>query len=67
MNLNDGYMNHINCFALFCGVSFKVLKHCSKSPRTIEVLLNAYSYLKVTDTWVESVSAETFKASSLNY
>ncbi|XP_056246439.1 ankyrin repeat and SOCS box protein 10 isoform X2 [Seriola aureovittata] len=38
-----------------------VLKHCCESPRTIEVLLNAYSHLKVTDTWVEAVSAEMFK------
>ncbi|XP_028986505.1 ankyrin repeat and SOCS box protein 10 isoform X2 [Betta splendens] len=38
-----------------------VLKHCSGSPRTIEVLLNAYTHLKVTDSWVEAVSAETFK------
>ncbi|XP_037537689.1 ankyrin repeat and SOCS box protein 10 [Nematolebias whitei] len=35
-----------------------VLKHCSDSPSTIEVLLNAYSHLKVTDTWAESVPAE---------
>ncbi|KAM9792056.1 ankyrin repeat and SOCS box protein 10 isoform 3-T3 [Syngnathus typhle] len=39
----------------------KVLKHCSQSPRTIEVLLNAYSQLKVTDTWVESVPPEVFE------
>ncbi|XP_011485304.2 ankyrin repeat and SOCS box protein 10 isoform X1 [Oryzias latipes] len=39
----------------------KVLKHCSESPRTIEVLLNAYSHLKVTDTWLESVSTEAFE------
>ncbi|KAM6918905.1 ankyrin repeat and SOCS box protein 10 [Xenentodon cancila] len=38
-----------------------VLKHCSQSPRTIEVLLNAYSHLKVTDTWVESVPPEMLK------
>ncbi|XP_019964103.2 ankyrin repeat and SOCS box protein 10 isoform X1 [Paralichthys olivaceus] len=38
-----------------------VLKHCCQSPRTIEVLLNAYSHLKVSDTWVESVSTEVFK------
>nr|XP_057923693.1 ankyrin repeat and SOCS box protein 10 isoform X2 [Doryrhamphus excisus]XP_057923694.1 ankyrin repeat and SOCS box protein 10 isoform X2 [Doryrhamphus excisus] len=38
-----------------------VLKHCSESPRTIEVLLNAYSHLKVNDTWVEAVSPEVFK------
>ncbi|KAM4604965.1 ankyrin repeat and SOCS box protein 10 [Polymixia lowei] len=38
-----------------------VLKHCCGSPRTIEVLLNAYSRLKITDTWVEAVSPEIFK------
>ncbi|XP_041805579.1 ankyrin repeat and SOCS box protein 10 [Chelmon rostratus] len=38
-----------------------VLNHCSESPRTVEVLLNAYSHLKVTDTWVESVPPEVFK------
>ncbi|XP_033961193.1 ankyrin repeat and SOCS box protein 10 isoform X2 [Pseudochaenichthys georgianus] len=38
-----------------------VLKHCSGSPRTIEVLLNAYSSLKVNDTWVEAVSPEVLK------
>ncbi|XP_057713842.1 ankyrin repeat and SOCS box protein 10 isoform X1 [Corythoichthys intestinalis] len=38
-----------------------VLRHCSQSPRTIEVLLNAYSHLKVTDTWVESVPPEVFE------
>uniref|UniRef100_A0A3B4XQG6 Ankyrin repeat and SOCS box containing 10 n=1 Tax=Seriola lalandi dorsalis TaxID=1841481 RepID=A0A3B4XQG6_SERLL len=46
--------------------SIRVLKHCCESPHTIEVLLNAYSHLKVTDTWVEAVSAEMFKASVLN-
>ncbi|XP_010767981.1 ankyrin repeat and SOCS box protein 10 isoform X1 [Notothenia coriiceps] len=38
-----------------------VLKHCCGSPRTIEVLLNAYSSLKVNDTWVEAVSPEVLK------
>lgn len=38
-----------------------VLRHCSVSPHTIEVLLNVYSHLKVNDTWVESVSEEVFK------
>ncbi|XP_054889235.1 ankyrin repeat and SOCS box protein 10 [Poeciliopsis prolifica] len=38
-----------------------VLKHCSESPHTIEVLLNAYSHLKVTDTWVESVPEDALK------
>ncbi|XP_029970587.1 ankyrin repeat and SOCS box protein 10 [Salarias fasciatus] len=36
----------------------KVLQHCSPSPRTIEVLLNAYSRLKVTEAWREAVPAE---------
>uniref|UniRef100_UPI0037E7342D ankyrin repeat and SOCS box protein 10 n=1 Tax=Semicossyphus pulcher TaxID=241346 RepID=UPI0037E7342D len=44
-----------------------VLKHCSVSPRTIEVLLNDYSHLKVTDTWVESVSPEVFKEHKVFY
>ncbi|XP_047446691.1 ankyrin repeat and SOCS box protein 10 isoform X1 [Mugil cephalus] len=44
-----------------------VLKHCSASPRSIEVLLNAYSHLKVTDTWVESVPAEVFKEHKVFY
>ncbi|CAL8345037.1 unnamed protein product [Merluccius merluccius] len=39
-----------------------VLKHCCGSPRTMEVLLNAYSRLKVTDAWVEAVPPEVFKA-----
>ncbi|XP_029309618.1 ankyrin repeat and SOCS box protein 10 isoform X2 [Cottoperca gobio] len=38
-----------------------VLKHCCGSPRTIEVLLNNYRSLKITDTWVESVSSEALK------
>ncbi|CAL8280402.1 unnamed protein product [Lota lota] len=38
-----------------------VLKHCCGSPRTMEVLLNAYSRLKVTDAWVEAVPPEVFK------
>nr|XP_040028197.1 ankyrin repeat and SOCS box protein 10 isoform X1 [Gasterosteus aculeatus aculeatus] len=38
-----------------------VLKYCCGSPRTVEVLLNAYSHLKVTDAWVESVSSEALK------
>lgn len=39
-----------------------VMKHCAESPRTIEVLLNAYSHLKVNDKWVESVPPESYKA-----
>ncbi|XP_067887136.1 ankyrin repeat and SOCS box protein 10 [Heterodontus francisci] len=33
----------------------KVLRYCSQSPRTIEVLINVYDRLKVTDVWKESV------------
>lgn len=44
---------------------FQVLKHCSMSPRTIEVLLNAYSRLKVTDTWTESVPPEVLQVTFL--
>lgn len=62
MNLNDDYMN----LCSGCGVSVQVLKYCCGSPRTVEVLLNAYSHLKVTDAWVESVSSEALKASLLN-
>ncbi|XP_026782241.1 ankyrin repeat and SOCS box protein 10 isoform X2 [Pangasianodon hypophthalmus] len=39
----------------------KVLKYCCMSPRTIEVLLNAYSHLKVNDQWVEAVPPEEFQ------
>ncbi|KAG7335524.1 hypothetical protein KOW79_000217 [Hemibagrus wyckioides] len=39
----------------------KVLKYCCMSPRTIEVLLNAYSHLKVNDHWVEAVPLEVFQ------
>ncbi|XP_053468587.1 ankyrin repeat and SOCS box protein 10 isoform X1 [Ictalurus furcatus] len=39
----------------------KVLKYCCMSPRTIEVLLNAYSRLKVNDRWVEAVPPDMFQ------
>lgn len=38
-----------------------VIKHCCESPRTIEVLLNAYSRLTVNDKWVEAVPPEAYK------
>ncbi|XP_029381183.1 ankyrin repeat and SOCS box protein 10 isoform X1 [Echeneis naucrates] len=53
-------LNH-GSIRVWPGALPKVLKHCCASPRTIEVLLNTYSHLKVTDTWVESVSTEIFK------
>uniref|UniRef100_UPI00398F0140 ankyrin repeat and SOCS box protein 10 isoform X3 n=1 Tax=Pristiophorus japonicus TaxID=55135 RepID=UPI00398F0140 len=33
----------------------KVLRYCSRSPRTIEVLINVYDRIKVTDAWMEAV------------
>ncbi|XP_068604719.1 ankyrin repeat and SOCS box protein 10 isoform X1 [Brachionichthys hirsutus] len=53
-------LNH-GSIRVWPGALHMVLKHCSVSPRSIEVLLNAYSHLKVTDKWVESVSTEVFK------
>ncbi|XP_061549191.1 ankyrin repeat and SOCS box protein 10 isoform X1 [Phycodurus eques] len=53
-------LNH-GSIRVWPGALPKVLRHCSQSPRTIEVLLNAYSHLKVTDTWVESVPPEVFQ------
>ncbi|XP_032386410.1 ankyrin repeat and SOCS box protein 10 isoform X1 [Etheostoma spectabile] len=53
-------LNH-GSIRVWPGALPKVLKYCCGSPRTIEVLLNAYSHLKVTDTWVESVSSEILK------
>lgn len=66
MNLNHCTNPIVLLLELYCGF-FKVLKHCSQSPHTIEVLLNAYSHLKVTDTWVESVPEDAFKASCSGY
>ncbi|XP_037392988.1 ankyrin repeat and SOCS box protein 10 isoform X1 [Pygocentrus nattereri] len=43
------------------GALAKVLRYCCMSPRTIEVLLNAYGRIKVTDEWVEAVSPEAFQ------
>ncbi|KAL7886862.1 hypothetical protein AOLI_G00045830 [Acnodon oligacanthus] len=43
------------------GALAKVLRYCCMSPRTIEVLLNAYDRIKVTDEWVEAVSPEVFQ------
>ncbi|KAG7455272.1 hypothetical protein MATL_G00254870 [Megalops atlanticus] len=39
----------------------KVLKYCCISPRSIEVLMNAYDRLKITDAWVEAVPPEVFQ------
>ncbi|XP_078071655.1 ankyrin repeat and SOCS box protein 10 isoform X2 [Mustelus asterias] len=39
----------------------KVLKFCSQSPRTIEVLINVYDRLKVTDDWMDSVPLKVFQ------
>uniref|UniRef100_A0A9J7YQF2 Ankyrin repeat and SOCS box containing 10 n=1 Tax=Cyprinus carpio carpio TaxID=630221 RepID=A0A9J7YQF2_CYPCA len=39
----------------------KVLKYCCTSPRTIEVLFNAYDRLKITEAWVKSLPPEVFQ------
>ncbi|XP_056594448.1 ankyrin repeat and SOCS box protein 10 isoform X2 [Triplophysa dalaica] len=39
----------------------KVLKYCCMSPRTIEVLVNAYDHLKITEAWTEAVPPELFQ------
>ncbi|XP_072901008.1 ankyrin repeat and SOCS box protein 10 isoform X1 [Hemitrygon akajei] len=39
----------------------KVLKYCSKSPATIEVLLNVYDHVKVTDEWVKAIPLEVLR------
>ncbi|XP_024247129.1 ankyrin repeat and SOCS box protein 10 isoform X2 [Oncorhynchus tshawytscha] len=53
-------LNH-GSIRVWPGALPEVLKYCCVSPRTIEVLLNAYDRLKVTDDWVEAVSPEMFK------
>ncbi|TRY87747.1 hypothetical protein DNTS_010067 [Danionella cerebrum] len=44
----------------------KVLKYCCTSPRTIEVLLNAYDRLKITDAWVEAVPPEVYQVATFH-
>ncbi|KAI4894831.1 hypothetical protein NFI96_018944 [Prochilodus magdalenae] len=43
------------------GALAKVLKYCCLSPRTIEVLMNAYGHIKITDQWEEAVPPEVFQ------
>ncbi|XP_038666365.1 ankyrin repeat and SOCS box protein 18-like [Scyliorhinus canicula] len=45
----------------------KVLKFCSQSPRTIEVLINVYDRLKVTDDWEESVPEKVLQIRDPDY
>ncbi|XP_026876084.1 ankyrin repeat and SOCS box protein 10 isoform X3 [Electrophorus electricus] len=45
----------------FCFPTLNVLKFCCMSPRTIEVLLNAYDRFRVTDKWVEAIVPEIFQ------
>ncbi|KAM6948988.1 ankyrin repeat and SOCS box protein 10 [Aplochiton taeniatus] len=52
-------LNH-GSIRVWPGALPKVLKHCCGSPRTIEVLLNAYDRIKVTDAWIEAVSPEVY-------
>lgn len=53
-------LNH-GSIRVWPGALPKVLKYCCGSPRTIEVLVNAYTRVKVTDDWVEAVPPEVFK------
>ncbi|KAI1901988.1 hypothetical protein AGOR_G00040090 [Albula goreensis] len=53
-------LNH-GSIRVWPGALPKVLKHCCTSPRTIEVLLNAYDRLKITDTWREAVPLDVFQ------
>ncbi|XP_069778798.1 ankyrin repeat and SOCS box protein 10 [Narcine bancroftii] len=39
----------------------KVLRYCSKSPRTIEVLFNVYDRLRVTEDWMQAVPQEVMQ------
>ncbi|KAL4646456.1 ankyrin repeat and SOCS box protein 10-like [Arapaima gigas] len=53
-------LNH-GSIRVWPGALHKVLKYCCSSPRTIEVLLNSYDRLKITDTWSEAVPPDSFQ------
>ena len=44
-----------------CQWGFQVLKCCCTAPRVIEVLLNTYDRLKITDSWAEAIPPDVFK------
>uniref|UniRef100_A0A803K6M3 Ankyrin repeat and SOCS box containing 10 n=1 Tax=Xenopus tropicalis TaxID=8364 RepID=A0A803K6M3_XENTR len=47
-------LNH-GAIRVWPGALIKVLRYCCASPRTVEVLLNTYSHVRVTDEWSEAV------------
>ncbi|XP_029109623.1 ankyrin repeat and SOCS box protein 10 [Scleropages formosus] len=53
-------LNH-GSIRVWPGALAKVLKYCCTSPRTIEVLLNSYDRLKITDAWSEAVPPDVFQ------
>ncbi len=60
--LFDSFISLFVCLFVFsCNISAQVLKYCCTSPRTMEVLLNAYNRLKITEAWVEAVPPEVFQ------
>ncbi|XP_075439625.1 ankyrin repeat and SOCS box protein 10 isoform X2 [Ascaphus truei] len=50
-------LNH-GAVRVWPGALIKVLRYCCSSPRTVEVLLNTYSRVRVTEEWAEAVPAE---------
>ncbi|XP_053569206.1 ankyrin repeat and SOCS box protein 10 [Bombina bombina] len=50
-------LNH-GTIRVWPGALVKVLRYCSSSPRTVEVLLNTYSYVRVTEEWADAVPEE---------
>ncbi|KAM4705252.1 ankyrin repeat and SOCS box protein 10 [Rhinophrynus dorsalis] len=50
-------LNH-GAIRVWPGALLKVLQYCCSSPRTVEVLLNTYSHVKVTEEWAEVVPSE---------
>ncbi|XP_074842468.1 ankyrin repeat and SOCS box protein 10 [Carettochelys insculpta] len=50
-------LNH-GSIRVWPGALIKVLRYCCSSPRTIEVLINSYDHVRVTEEWAETVPAE---------
>ncbi|XP_078251850.1 ankyrin repeat and SOCS box protein 10 [Rhinoraja longicauda] len=59
-------LNH-GSIRIWPGAIPKVLKYCSRSPRTIEVLINVYDRLKVTDDWIRAVPPEVLQEHAAFY
>ncbi|XP_063159230.1 ankyrin repeat and SOCS box protein 10 isoform X2 [Candoia aspera] len=50
-------LNH-SAVRVWPGALLKVLRHCCASPRTVEVLLNCYMHVPVTEAWQQAVPEE---------